>query len=220
MLRCGKCGATDPQEFHPSVVNRGESNWCKACHREWSRVRYPPTSGCTDEPRPCLECDEVYAPKHRRPSQFCSRECKQVHYRRRLQVAINAAKPMRSCPHCGKVLSQATRADAHYCSLACKKTAHNLTRKIRRRAGSARLDGLFSLAYVAKRDGYRCHLCGGRVKMTRQHPDPLSPSIDHAIPVSIAGTEANELSNLRLSHLRCNLAKGNRALGEQLLLLG
>lgn len=220
MLRCGRCGATDPNEFHPSTVKRGKSGWCKACYREWHRCRYTPGTGASDDERACAQCGSIYAPATRRPSAFCSRQCKEVAHRRQLQATIDAAKPDRVCVHCTKPLSKQRRADARFCSEECNSAAHAITRKMAKRAGIDRPDELFSVAYVAERDRFRCHLCGGRVSMARRHPDPLAPSIDHVVPVSVAGAEANALSNLRLAHLRCNLAKGNRALGEQLLLLG
>lgn len=39
----------------------------------------------------------------------------------------------------------------------------------------------------------------------RRHPDPLCASIDHIVPLSQGGT--NDLTNLQLAHLRCNLRK-------------
>lgn len=71
---------------------------------------------------------------------------------------------------------------------------------------------------IAARDGYRCGLCGKRVDMSKPWPHPLSPSLDHIVPLTCGG--AHDPSNVQLAHLRCNTAKGNRAVGEQLLLIG
>lgn len=220
MLLCGKCGATDSGEFHASVARRNQSSWCKACYREWHRSRYTPRAGATDDARPCKQCGVVYSPGQRRPSLFCSPKCKRAAQYVQQQAAVDAAKPDRVCIHCTKPVSKRMRADARFCSEECNSAAHAITRKMAQRAGTDRPDKLFSVAYVAERDRFRCHLCGGKVSMARRHPDPLAPSIDHVVPVSVAGAEANALSNLRLAHLRCNLAKGNRAKEEQLLLLG
>ncbi len=54
-----------------------------------------------------------------------------------------------------------------------------------------------------------CALCGGLVDFSRKFPDPLSPSIDHIIPVSRGG-DPSALENMQLAHLGCNAAKGNR----------
>jgi len=70
---------------------------------------------------------------------------------------------------------------------------------------------------IAERDKGLCHMCGKR--MGRQvWPHPLSPSLDHVIPLSRGGV--HDPTNVRLAHLGCNVAKGNRGGGEQLLLIG
>ena len=54
-----------------------------------------------------------------------------------------------------------------------------------------------------------CALCGGRVDFDRKFPDPMSPSIDHIIPVALGG-HPSALDNMQLTHLGCNSSKGNR----------
>jgi 5-methylcytosine-specific restriction endonuclease McrA len=71
---------------------------------------------------------------------------------------------------------------------------------------------------IAERDGWRCHLCGDRVKRGLAWPHPQSASLDHVIPLSRGGL--HDPVNVRLAHLVCNVAKGNRGAGEQLLLIG
>ena len=39
-------------------------------------------------------------------------------------------------------------------------------------------------------------------------PDRRSPSVDHVVPLSRGGDDT--LANVKLSHLTCNLSKGNR----------
>jgi 5-methylcytosine-specific restriction endonuclease McrA len=71
---------------------------------------------------------------------------------------------------------------------------------------------------IAERDRWKCRLCGKRVMRSRPWPDPLSPSLDHIVPLTKGG--AHDPSNVQLAHLRCNTAKGNRGGGEQLMLIG
>jgi len=71
---------------------------------------------------------------------------------------------------------------------------------------------------IAERDGYRCGLCHKKVNMTLAWPLPGSPSLDHIIPLTKGGI--HDPVNIQLAHLVCNTAKGNRATGEQLLLIG
>lgn len=64
-------------------------------------------------------------------------------------------------------------------------------------------------ALICERDRWRCWICSKFVDRWADHPDPLSPSLDHVVPVSVRPDDANELSNLRLTHLRCNLRRRN-----------
>jgi len=112
------------------------------------------------------------------------------------------------------------RSDAKFCSAECNSAAHAVTRKMAKRAGRAKKfdDPLLERNYIAKRDKFRCGICGGRVDMKLNHPDPMYGSIDHIVPLAAGG--GNELSNLQLAHLRCNLAKRQHGGREQMLLIG
>jgi 5-methylcytosine-specific restriction endonuclease McrA len=62
---------------------------------------------------------------------------------------------------------------------------------------------------VFKRDGFTCLLCFELLAMDKPWPHPLSPSIDHVVPLSLGGDHL--YSNLQAAHLRCNIRKGARA---------
>jgi len=67
---------------------------------------------------------------------------------------------------------------------------------------------------IFQRDGWRCHLCGKRIRedLPRTHPD--GATIDHLVPLSLGGVD--EPHNLAAAHWRCNQAKGVRPANEQL----
>jgi 5-methylcytosine-specific restriction endonuclease McrA len=73
---------------------------------------------------------------------------------------------------------------------------------------------------VGDRDGWRCGIpaCGRKVDKVKRHPHPLSPSIDHIEPLSKGGLHT--YANVRIAHLRCNIARSNRFDYEQLALVG
>lgn len=54
-----------------------------------------------------------------------------------------------------------------------------------------------------------CAICGRPVDKELKAPDPMSPTIDHIIPVSKGG-HLTDLSNLQLTHRVCNLAKRDK----------
>lgn len=102
-----------------------------------------------------------------------------------------------------------------YCSKRCKQAAITERRNARKRK-----------AYVAdvnrqaiyERDGWRCHLCGKKVKRHAAAPHPLAPTLDHVIPLARGGT--HEPANVATAHFLCNSRKGAGGSGEQLMLIG
>lgn len=61
---------------------------------------------------------------------------------------------------------------------------------------------------VFVRDSWTCQLCGLPVDQTERFPHPDSPSLDHIIPISLAG--AHSPSNTQCSHLSCNQHKSSK----------
>jgi 5-methylcytosine-specific restriction endonuclease McrA len=57
-------------------------------------------------------------------------------------------------------------------------------------------------------DNFTCKLCGDPLDMTAKFPHPLSPSIDHVIPLNKGGHHL--YSNIQSAHFVCNSAKGDR----------
>lgn len=61
---------------------------------------------------------------------------------------------------------------------------------------------------VFARDGWVCQLCMEPIDREARSPAPLSPSIDHIIPISQGGGDTP--SNVQASHRVCNTRKGAR----------
>jgi 5-methylcytosine-specific restriction endonuclease McrA len=61
---------------------------------------------------------------------------------------------------------------------------------------------------VYERDGWACNICSEPVDRDLSWPDPMSPSLDHVLPLSLGGHHTME--NVALAHLSCNVRKGNR----------
>lgn len=54
-----------------------------------------------------------------------------------------------------------------------------------------------------------CAICGKPVDKSLKYPDPMSPTVDHIIPISRNG-DPSALENLQLAHRACNRAKSDR----------
>lgn len=130
-------------------------------------------------------------------------------------------KPPRrfTCRACGNEVTTSTRR--LYCSDQCEVSVNRLTAKARRkmREDSTRAEPVYRKKVYA-RDQWRCQLCHRKVSKARTYPDPLSPSLDHIVPLADGGEHS--MANVQLAHLRCNVLKGARShpAGEQLRLVG
>lgn len=59
-----------------------------------------------------------------------------------------------------------------------------------------------------------CGICGQRVDFGFKFPHPLSPCIDHIIPVSKGG-HPSDIGNLQLAHMTCNRQKSDKLMRTQ-----
>lgn len=84
----------------------------------------------------------------------------------------------------------------------------------RRRAlvAQARTAEVFAPRDVHTRDNWTCRLCLLPIDPKVAWPDPMSPSVDHVIPLSRGGAHA--MHNVQSAHLGCNSRKGNSLMNE------
>ena len=54
-----------------------------------------------------------------------------------------------------------------------------------------------------------CGICGKPVDFSYKYPHPLSPTVDHIIPVAKGG-HPSDLDNLQLAHRCCNREKSDK----------
>ena len=59
-----------------------------------------------------------------------------------------------------------------------------------------------------------CGICGKPVDKSLKYPDPMSPTVDHIIPVAKHGDPVS-IDNLQLAHRYCNRMKSDSMPGEQ-----
>lgn len=58
-----------------------------------------------------------------------------------------------------------------------------------------------------------CGICGKPVDKSIKYPDPMSPTVDHIIPLNKNGDPV-ALENLQLAHRCCNRMKSDKLLPE------
>jgi hypothetical protein len=62
------------------------------------------------------------------------------------------------------------------------------------------------------RDSFLCKLCGSRTLRSKKVPHPRAPTIDHIIPRSLGGSNAE--TNLQTACFECNSLKSAKPLGQ------
>jgi 5-methylcytosine-specific restriction endonuclease McrA len=68
---------------------------------------------------------------------------------------------------------------------------------------------------VYERDGLVCGLCSDSVDRDLAWPDPMSPSLDHVIPLSAGGDHSR--ANTQIAHWIFNVRKGARLAEDAVL---
>jgi 5-methylcytosine-specific restriction endonuclease McrA len=71
---------------------------------------------------------------------------------------------------------------------------------------------------IFERDRWICQICKKRVSRIKKAPHPLSPSLDHIIPMSCEGGD-HVPENVQLAHFHCNSVKGAKGGTVQLKLI-
>lgn len=204
---------------------------CPGCQASWSKVpgfigRTYCSSRCRDkvrlaaarkEPRliTCQQCNEVFT-SARLDARFCAKRCSSRWQREHAPTGCSVAgcpRPLRAKGMCNTHYRKA-RGERQQGWNDRRRDNYHRRRALKKRVTTG---DPVSLAYIRERDRDRCHLCGKRIGK-RAWPHPLSPSLDHVIPLTKGG--GHDSANVRLAHLACNSAKGNRGGGEQLMLIG
>jgi hypothetical protein len=111
----------------------------------------------------------------------------------------------RSCAECG-IQFTTCRSTQRYCSRVCKV-------KVGKRTSRRVSIGSRARRRILDRDGWRCYLCTQQIDPSFVWPHPLSPSVDHVVPVSAGGS--NRSDNLRATHWHCNEAKADSLPGTE-----
>lgn len=162
----------------------------------------------------CASCDQGFEAV-RSDARFCSPRCLQRATRdsaTQVCATDGCDKPKRAKGLCNYCYRKARGETQQWTD--ARRDAYHRRRALKAETSSGRP---VLLSEIRVRDGNRCHLCRKAVP-DQVWPHPLSPSLDHVVPLSKGG--AHDPDNVRLSHLRCNVQKGARGGNEQLLLIG
>lgn len=224
---CPSCGRSVPGGLRPGSSGRPRTYCSKACLAGATRRRAAIVRAEKQVVVTCQPCGQDF-PRRRADQVHCSQACRSAAWRRSPRLEARdcalptcgaAFQPLSSRQRCcsephGKKLWHVENPGKGYEWNDRRRDAYH-----RRRAQKKVTTGdrPVLLAEIRERDKNRCHLCSKRVSV-KPYPHPMSASLDHIVPLSLDGDHVPE--NVRLAHLRCNSAKGNRGGNEQLMLIG
>lgn len=106
----------------------------------------------------------------------------------------------------------------------CQRDNIRASKRVAARRRRARKRGALVERYeridIFERDGWRCQLCGHKVRRTAKVPHPKAPVLDHVLPLAAGGDDTPR--NVQCAHFLCNSVKGDRVAGngEQMRLMG
>lgn len=139
-----------------------------------------------------------------------------------------APKPKNLCGDCGaEVPRYARRCEpcrGKAAEIAKQRARFSESRKAGRRRYRARRRAIecgaaaerFDPFVIFERDRWRCHLCGCRTpRSLRGTYQDRAPELDHIVPLSKGGQHTR--ANVACSCRKCNHAKGDKPLGQLLL---
>jgi 5-methylcytosine-specific restriction endonuclease McrA len=215
-------------------VNVGKApHYCHECQRMHDAIDVASealafiASHVSDQGVWCLVCGERVPAARNKGSRTCNAECLKERGRQRARdkyesitgVRLRAANVPRPCRFCDRVIVPdhalgRGRDVCDYCN------THRGSFRAR-----AHLYGVpythVSRKAIFKRDGWRCQLCGRKVKRVSRRSKitgrlhPRTASLDHIVPLRRGGP--NEEANCQCACLECNVRKNARMIGQRRL---
>lgn len=224
---CAGCGV----ELPPKVGRGNPRKWCSEVCRvnAWRAKsgdkvkaqgkRSTKKLEASKPPRPkCESCGAEM--KRRAGNRFCGKpECRHAAYKAKSLIAPRCSEDGCVRPALGRGL-----CGPHY-SAVWRSENPERAREVASKSRHARRTKLrdsfvedVGVDYLLERDGWVCGICKKRIPKGAVYPDPLSPSLDHIVPVSQGGR--HEKKNAQAAHFMCNATKSDTGYGDQLMLLG
>lgn len=198
-------------------VGRG---WCSKHWTRWKRYGDPEArlrGEVRNGRKVCSRCESdrllVYYSPNEGECKFCMAD-RATAWRQRNPDRVSRIVPtVKPCDWCMQPFPS-TGKQSRYCSQPCRDVArvddNPRWGRFRRERVAAVTVETFTRLEIFVRDNWTCGICSHPIEAQRRHPDPLSPSIDHIVPIARGGT--HERSNVQAAHLVCNLRKGTRLL--------
>lgn len=213
---CLRCGSSF---VSPRATKRYCSERCRKSAEDARRSRQGYRSPAQQyqpvlrHSRPCGCCGAAFTPGNTL-GLYCSRRCKDMSKpSTRGLTCAGCERPMvkgrTSLPQ-----GEALCTDCRLLVAPENARARRLRGRQRRRAHLATVPSEpYTVAEIAARDGWDCHLCGYVIDPGLRWPDRQCASVDHVVPIVHGG--ADVLDNVALAHWYCNTIRGARPVPDR-----
>lgn len=192
---CRRCKQERPAELFGYYANTRDKlrSWCKPCHNERQRERRAANIALY-RAREAANRRAQYAAN---PAKFNAKT--KASYEANREQHIEWMREWRRRFPEKQAQSERSWRAANPDKVYAKNKRQQAQRRGAARVGPVDLDALWT---------GECGLCGEPLDRDARYPDPVSPSLDHIIPIVLGGS--HEQSNLQWTHLLCNKKKGAR----------
>jgi len=221
---CEMCGKEFDVHRPSGRANRGEvkeGRFCsKKCYGVWMTKQEKKPKASKERLvniETCDVCGKKYIKKRKSKHNVCSGECAKEKARKD-NFDMNSARKVlkaRSCKECNKTFTpEYGNKRRHYCSDTClfRNTRRRRRQKERALIRSVKVETVDAMR-VFERDGWRCRLCGKKLKPKHRGTIKYNaPELDHIIPLSKGGEHSYR--NTQCACRKCNAEKGAREFGQ------
>jgi len=226
MRICQWCGKEFVMNFMSGKARSGEVQeglFCsRKCRWDWVKERTR-TKNLIEHPQKhniyfniCEICGKLYTAKNKL-DKYCSYECR---YKRaktymRMKYKEEWIPRVFKCKGCGRLVElEYGEKKSVFCSEQCAKRYHHNSRRPKQRAEA---NGVYyeyvNPLKVFKRDGWKCQLCGKKLKpKDRGKFIDNAPELDHIIPWAKGGEHSYR--NTQCTCRKCNGDKNDKELGQ------
>lgn len=232
--QCRYCHVTQPcTDFTPAATPRGHTLQCRTCNTAARHRKLGTTPRQWTPDHTCQWCGATFHPDHNNRARYCSRPCRYAADRKpdacpvyyanctrcgTLFTSQTAARKVCGagkcdvlrhrvtdrCPDCGNE-RQFLQTYCDPCRALRLRAAQKRAKRKRRAVHRHVLADTVDPRTVYDRDHWMCGICRKAVDPSLTHPNPMSASLDHVIPIAMGGSHT--YLNTQLAHLQCNLNK-------------
>lgn len=179
-----------------ALVNK-PSKVCGACGVEKGRAEFAKRRGSRDGMGPwCRSCTAAYSAQHYQ----ANAETRAEQVRRWREVNAEAFRATQRDYYQQRKGEYARRREMWKRNNPDRMQEYHRRRRARIAGGAVDEIDLGALW------NGECGICGGALDPGLAHPDPMSKSVDHIVPLARGGAHTQQ--NLQWAHLICNMRKG------------